>query len=79
MDYETFKGCVRRAGLELREFAEIVGMNRKSVSNYSKVGKVPEHLALIALMMVELDRCGVDLQVVIDKLNKMGRRQPELS
>ena len=77
MNYETFKGCIRRAGLEIHEFAEMVGMNRRSVSNYSKIGVVPEHLALIVLMMVELDRHGVDLKSLVDKLNEMGRRSPK--
>lgn len=74
MDYKTFKGYVRRTGLEIREFAELVGMNQRSVSNYSKTGVVPEHLALIVFMMVELDRCGADLKEVFARLDKIGRR-----
>lgn len=68
MDYETFKGYVRKSGLELKEFAELIGMNHKSVSNYSK-REVPKHIALIAFMMVELGRHDIDFMKVFVKLD----------
>lgn len=71
MDYKTFKGCVRKTGLELKEFAGFIGMNHKSVSNYSKRGVVPDHLALIALMMIELDRYNVDYKDLLVKLDEV--------
>jgi predicted transcriptional regulator len=74
MDYETFKACVRRTGLEIKEFAGLIGMNHRSISNYSKSVAIPEHLALIVLMMVELRKHDIDYKVIFDKLNKMGRQ-----
>ena len=83
MDYQNFKDCVRRAGLGLKEFAELLGMNHRSISNYSKRGTVPEHLAVIALMAMELKRRDVDLEGLFAKLdtpNKQGRmREKEKS
>ena len=70
MDYKTFKVYVRRAGLGIKEFAHLAGMNHKSVSNYSKRGEVPTHLALLALMMVELVQLDVDLNQILTKLEK---------
>ncbi|WP_139366651.1 XRE family transcriptional regulator [Trichlorobacter thiogenes] len=70
MDYETFKGYVRKSGLELKEFAGLIGMNHKSVSNYSKLGEVPKHVAIIVFMMVELGRLDVDIMVLFAKLEK---------
>jgi archaellum biogenesis protein FlaJ (TadC family) len=70
MDYQTFKVYVRRAGLGIKEFAHLAGMNYKSISNYSKRDKVPSHLVLLVLMMVELVQRDVDLNQVLTKLEK---------
>lgn len=74
MTYKTFKEQVRKAGLGIKEFAALVGMNHKSLSNYSKREAMPEHLALISLMMVELERRDADLRVVFAKMDELGRR-----
>lgn len=76
MDYEAFKVYVRMAGLEIKEFASLVGMNQKSISNYSKRGTVPEHLALMALMMVELARFEA-IKEVFAKFDKHRKRLPK--
>jgi hypothetical protein len=75
MDYGTFKVFVRKTGLEIKEFACLIGMNPRSISNYSKIGVVPEHLALIALLTAELGRYEVDLRTVFAKLDKIGRQR----
>lgn len=74
MDYETFKGCIRRAGLGVKDFAAQVGMNHRSISNYSKRGSVPQYLALISLLMLELDRRDVNLQDIFAKLNQKAQK-----
>jgi len=74
MNYETFKVHVRKAGFDLRQFASLIGMNHRSISNYSRHGSVPEHLALISLLMVELERRDVDVKGIFAKLDQMGRR-----
>lgn len=51
MTYEEFQRHIGKAGLTLREFAELVRMNRVSLSNLSKKGDVPSHLAVIATLM----------------------------
>lgn len=73
MTYETFKEQVRKAGLGIKDFAVLVDMNHRSLSNYSKREAVPKHLALISLMMVELERHDVDFKTILGKLDKMGR------
>lgn len=69
MNYQDFKNCIRRSGLGLKEFANLLGMNPRSISNYSKPGVVPGHLAVIALMAMELKRRDVDLDCLFAKLN----------
>jgi len=74
MDYLTFKGCIQRAGLGVKDFAAQVGMNHKSISNYSKRGNVPQYLALISLLMLELERRDVNLKEILDKLNQKAQK-----
>lgn len=75
MDYSTFKRYVGRAGFKINEFAELVGMNRRAISNYSRKGVVPRHLALIVMLMAELDHKKRDTKVIVDELNSMGMPQ----
>lgn len=73
MQYQEFHERVRRSGLTVKGFAEFVGMDRKSVSNYSKKGEVPNHLALIAFMLAELAKCEVRHEVIKEKFDALGR------
>ena len=74
MDYGTFKEWVRKTGLDLKGFAGLLGMSHGSISNYSGRGEVPRHVALIAVMMVELDRLNVNVDDLIAKLDGPGKR-----
>ncbi len=69
MDYGTFKIWVRRTGLDMKQFASLLGMNHGSISNYSTRGEVPRHMALLAVMMVELDQRNVDINSLIAKID----------
>jgi len=51
MKYKEFIRNGGKAGLSLKEFAELIKINRISLSNYSQKGKVPDHLAVIATLM----------------------------
>lgn len=74
MEYKTFKRYVRMAGLEIKEFAGFIGVNHRSISNYSRQGRVPEHLAIIVFMMVELSRLDVDIKDVFAKLDRSEKQ-----
>lgn len=68
MTYVEFQRQLGKAGLTLREFADLMGMNRNSVTNYSKKGEVPSHLAVIALLMGEMAEHQLDFRGVITKM-----------
>ena len=59
MTYYEFLRQLGKAGLTVKEFAELIRMNRISINN-SKQGKVPSHLAVIACLMGEMAERGVD-------------------
>lgn len=51
MTYEEFLRQLGKAGLSVREFSELVKMNRNSVTNLAQQKEVPAHLAIIATLM----------------------------
>jgi len=43
MDFKTFKETLKKSGLTIKEFANICGLNPKSISgNWKKDDKVPQ-------------------------------------
>lgn len=81
MSYADFVEELRKAGLSVRAFAKLVGMNPNSISNYAGSGELPTHLALIAVLIVAVREVGGDyreamsrVQVVPKKPRGSGRR-----
>lgn len=60
MPYPDFLTELVKAGLNVRGFAELIGMNPNSISNYGRAGEVPAHLALIVVLVAELSALGID-------------------
>lgn len=51
MDYEEFQRQIGKSGLTLKGFAELLKMNRVSISNLSQRERIPNHLAVISTLM----------------------------
>jgi hypothetical protein len=68
MKYDEFKRHVGKAGLTLAGFADLLNMNRASLSNYNKVGKVPDNLAVIAVLLGGMADAGLDFRSSISKV-----------
>lgn len=68
MRYEEFKRQLGKAGLTIAEFAELVKLNPKSISNYSKQGDVPSHLAVIITLLAEMAERKIDFRPILLKL-----------
>ncbi|GAB2869043.1 helix-turn-helix domain-containing protein [Paraburkholderia jirisanensis] len=62
MTYDEFQRQLGKAGITIREFAELLRMNRNSVTNCAMRGEVPSHLAVIVTLMAELAERGVDFR-----------------
>ena len=69
MDYETFKSHLGRAKLNNKEFAELVGLNSKSVTNYAQSSEVPVHWAIVAMLMGELTGHEIEFRHLLQKMN----------
>jgi hypothetical protein len=74
MNYNEFYGHVRRAGLNLKDFALLIKMTPASLTNYSKKGKVPTHLAVIATLLGEMHEKKVDYKDVLSQINISTKR-----
>lgn len=74
LTYAEFLLELARAGLGVRAFAELVGMNPNSVSNYARSNEVPTHLALIAVLIAEMGVQGLDYRRAIGKVELTPKR-----
>lgn len=69
MSYDEFCRWVRFAGLTLGDFARLMHMHRNSMTNLGKAGRVPDHLAVIAILLAELKDRNVDFEPVLARIN----------
>ena len=69
MDYKTFRSHLGRASLTNKDFADLVKLNSKSISNYAKDNHVPAHWAIVALLMGEMAGNGLEFQHLIKKMD----------
>ncbi|OZA14388.1 MAG: DNA-binding protein [Hydrogenophilales bacterium 17-62-8] len=75
MTYEEFLAELGKAGLSVRAFANLFGMNPNSVSNYASIGDVPHHLAFIAVLLAEMNVHDIDFQPAIARVSA-SRKKP---
>lgn len=62
MTYAEFRRQLGKAGLTNKAFAELVKINRNSITNYKKDGEVPAHWAVVALLMGLMADKGLDFK-----------------
>ena len=70
MDYEELVRNIGKAGLTIKEFAELIKANPNSITNLSnKEKKVPKNLAIIAMLLGELVDNQIDYKPLFEKLD----------
>ncbi len=74
MNYDAFLAELSQAGLTVRAFAELIGMNKNSVSNYASAGRVPSHLAVIAVLLAEIKGRGIGFESVLAKIDRTPKK-----
>lgn len=74
MPYADFLAELERAGLSVRGFAELIGMNPNSITNYATRGDLPQHIALVSVLVAEMAARGIDYRATIAKV--APTRQP---
>lgn len=69
VNYDEFKRRLGKAGLSVKEFADLMRISCNSVSNYAAKGVVPVHLAVAATLMSEMADHQLDFRPAINELN----------
>ena len=75
MTYDDFLQELGKAGLTVREFADLMAMRPNSVSNNARRGEVPSHLAVIASLLAEMQHYRVSYRPVFDRL-RLTKKKP---
>jgi hypothetical protein len=68
MDYDEFRRHIGKAGLQMKEFANLIQMTPAALSNYRKRNEVPTHLAIIAVLLGELVDNQIDYRPALAKV-----------
>lgn len=74
MTYDDFLGELNKAGLSVKRFADLMGMQPSSISNNKKRGGVPIHLALIASLVAEMSANQIDYELVMRRVQPVKKR-----
>lgn len=69
MNYDELKRNVGKAGLNMKEFAELMKANTNSITNLSNKGSVPKHLAIIAVLLGEMVDKGIEYKYLFEKMD----------
>ncbi|MND48610.1 hypothetical protein D3C80_395350 [compost metagenome] len=77
MPYEEFHRLIGKAGLSIKEFAELLGMRPNSITNYNKVGFVPSHLAVIVSLISTMKDEGFDFYPILEKVQAYEKARIE--
>jgi len=70
LDYDELVRNIGKAGLTIKEFANLIKANPNSITNLSnKEKKVPKNLAIIAMLLGELVDKKIDYKPLFEKLD----------
>ena len=69
MTYEEFRRQLGKAGLTAKQFADLVKLNRNSVTNYAAQNEVPAHWAIVAALMGEMAERQIDFKTILENID----------
>ena len=73
MPYTEFQRLIGKAGLSIKEFAALLDMNPNSITNYSKQGVVPTHIAVIIALISTMKDDGLDFYPIFEKVKSYSQ------
>lgn len=73
MPYTEFQRLVGKAGLSIKEFAALLDMKPNSITNYSKQGVVPTHIAVIVALISTMKDEGLDFYPIFEKVKSYSK------
>lgn len=72
--YDDFLHELAKAGLSVKRFADLIGMQPNSVSNNKKRGEVPVHLAVIVSLLAEMSVHQIDYEPIMARVQPVKKR-----
>ena len=73
MPYTEFQRLVGKAGLSIKEFAALLDMKPNSITNYSKQGVVPTHIAVIVALISTMKDEGLDFFPIFENVKSYSQ------
>ena len=73
MPYTEFQRLVGKAGLSIKDFAALLDMKPNSITNYSKQGVVPTHIAVIVALISTMKDEGLDFYPIFEKVKSYSK------
>ena len=73
MPYSEFQRLIGKAGLSIKEFAALLDMKPNSITNYSKQGVVPTHIAVIVALISTMKDEGLDFYPIFEKIKSYSQ------
>lgn len=74
MDYDLFLTELKAANLSGADFARLLKLNQNSISNCRVKGKVPSHLAIIAVLLRTLNEHEIDYTEALRRVKIEGKK-----
>lgn len=69
MNYEELTRNIAKAGLDIKEFAELIKANPNSITNLKSKEKMPKNIAVIAVLLGEMVDKGLEYKHLFGKLD----------
>lgn len=69
MKYDELTRNIAKAGLEIKEFAELIKANPNSITNLKSKDKMPKNIAIIAVLLGEMKEAKLPFRDYIDELD----------
>ena len=73
MPYTEFQRLIGKAGLSIKEFAALLDMKPNSITNYSKQGVVPTHIAVIVALISTMKDEGLGFYPIFEKIKSYSQ------
>ena len=68
MDYEELTRNIAKAGLDIKEFAELIKANPYSITNLKSKKKVPKNIGIIAVLLGEMKEAKLPFKDYLNSL-----------
>lgn len=69
MNYEELTRNIAKAGLDIKQFAELIRANPNSITNLKSKEKIPKNIVVIAVLLGEMADKGLEYKYLFEKLD----------